>query len=150
MSELIKENETIFNTAFEPKVDSRFICFLTRKDGNPFLPSFVIKRISRPSGQRVDNKWVWEYMSMTVYDPIVPSSAQSVYSNIIADVPEFDINLKILGPVGDTIEEWEIKDAVIVNSNFGILDWSNSNDRERGDALEIRLLIKCSNVKLLY
>ena len=149
MSEVLNKNEINFTAAFEPKKDTRFICYLTRKDGTPFLPSFVIKRISRPSGERNGDKWEWNYMSMTVYDPIVPSSARAVYSNIIAEVPQFDINLKILGPVGDTVEEWEIKDAVIINSNFGILDWSNSDDG-RGNALEIRLLIKCSTVKLLY
>jgi hypothetical protein len=38
-----------------------------------------------------------------------------------------DLNLSILGPVGDVVSEWIIKGAFIKTSNFGSYDWSNQD-----------------------
>jgi hypothetical protein len=45
-----------------------------------------------------------------------------------ADFYKKDLDIYMLGPVGDKIENWKIKGAFIVNANFGDLDWSNATD----------------------
>jgi hypothetical protein len=45
-----------------------------------------------------------------------------------ADFYKKDLTIKMLGPVGDVIEQWTLKGAFIVNANFGDLDWANATD----------------------
>jgi len=44
-----------------------------------------------------------------------------------ADMYKKDLQVYMLGPVGDKIEQWTLKGAFITSANFGDLDWS-SND----------------------
>ena len=84
MADLLQSNE-IFFTAFEPKVQNRFIMYL---DG---IPSFLIKKTDRPkitaAAKELDHiniqrkyrgKSKWDDIAITLYDPIVPSGAQAV------------------------------------------------------------------------
>jgi hypothetical protein len=84
-------------------------------------------------------KGEWQDLEITLYDPIVPSAAQAVMEWVrlshesitgrdgYADFYKKDINLYMLGPVGDKIEQWTLKGAFISQANFGDLDFS-SND----------------------
>ena len=40
---------------------------------------------------------------------------------------KFDMTINVLGPVGDSIEKWEIKNAKIIGVDFGALAWSGYN-----------------------
>ena len=84
MPNLVNEQELFFK-AFEPKMANRFILYA---DG---LPAYVIKGVARPTVSQdakvlnhinvqryVKGRTVWGAMQMTLFDPIVPSSAQSV------------------------------------------------------------------------
>lgn len=147
MADLLQSNE-IFFTAFEPKVQNRFIMYL---DG---IPSFLIKKTDRPkitaAAKELDHiniqrkyrgKSKWDDIAITLYDPIVPSGAQAVMEWIrlhhesvsgrdgYSDFYKKDVTINVLGPVGDKVEEWTLKGAFISGqTNFGSLEWSNDGD----------------------
>jgi hypothetical protein len=134
----------IFYTAFEPKVQNRFIMYI---DG---IPSYLIKKAASPQVSFTDikldhinvyrklkGKAEWADMNLSLYDPVTPSGAQAVMEwvrlghesvtgrNGYSDFYKKDITLNTLGPVGDIVGEWVIKGAYIKSSNFGEYDWSN-------------------------
>jgi hypothetical protein len=86
-------------------------------------------------------------MTLNLYNPISPSGQQAVMEWVrlshesvtgrdgYSDFYKKDLNLSILGPVGDVVSEWIIKGAFIKVSNFGSYDWSNQ------DAITIELQI---------
>ena len=143
MPELVEANEIMF-TPFEPKLQNRFILTI---DG---VPSYTIKASGRPQIQfeevelrhmnvsrYVAGKGTWQPLDITLYDPIVPSSAQAVMEWIrlshesvtgrdgYADFYKKNIKVNTLGPVGDKIEEWSPKGAWIQAANFGELSFEN-------------------------
>tara|TARA_B100000902_G_C27313279_1_gene919719 strand:- start:1824 stop:2312 length:489 start_codon:yes stop_codon:yes gene_type:complete len=148
MANLIDPNEMMF-TAFQPKVANRYVLYL---DG---VPSFLIKKASRPSvkfntitmdhvntQRKIQGKATWDDISLTLYDPIVPSGAQAVmewvrlgYESVTgragyADFYKKEITINVLGPVGDKVEEWTLKGAFVTSAGFGDLDWSSDSAME--------------------
>ncbi len=144
MANLVNEQELFFNS-FEPKTKNRFILTM---DG---VPSYLVKKINRPKltqeAQKIDHinlqryvkgKSIWGTMSMTLYDPIVPSGAQAVIEWVrlhhesvtgrdgYAAFYKKDLVLNMLGPVGDKVEEWIIKGAQITEVDFAELDWGDN------------------------
>jgi len=136
MANLI-ENDKIFYTPYEPKVQNRFIL---QVDG---IPSFIMKKVSRPQIEcgevvldhiniirKVKGKCKWGDITMTLYDPIVPSGAQAVMEWVrtqhesvtgrdgYADFYKKDFDIFVLGPVGDKIENWKVKGAYIKTAQF--------------------------------
>jgi len=133
----------IFYTAFEPKVQNRFIMYI---DG---IPSYLIKKAASPQVSFTDikldhinvyrklkGKAEWADISMDLYDPITPSGAQAVMEwvrlghesvtgrNGYSDFYKKDLTFNVLGPVGDIVSEWIIKGAYVKNATFGDYDWS--------------------------
>jgi hypothetical protein len=148
MANLVQEQELFF-TAFEPKMKNRFILYM---DG---VPSYIVKKINRPkltqdakaldhiNVQRfVKGKTKWGDMSMTLYDPIVPSGAQAVMEWVrlhhesvtgrdgYLEFYKKDLTLNVLGPVGDKVEEWIIKGAQITQVDFAEMDWGADDQVE--------------------
>lgn len=146
MADLLNPNE-MFYTVFEPKVQNRFIFSI---DG---IPSFIIKKTDRPKlnqeKKTIDyinvqryykGKSVWNDISLELYDPIAPSGAQAVMEWVrlhhesvtgrdgYIDFYKKDCTISVLGPVGDKVEEWVLKQAQIVSAEFGNLDWANTGD----------------------
>jgi hypothetical protein len=134
----------IFFTAFEPKVQNRFIMYI---DG---IPSYLIKKAASPQVQftevkidhinvyrKLKGKAEWQDMTLSLYDPVTPSGAQAVMEwvrlghesvtgrNGYSDFYKKDLTLNTLGPVGDIVGEWIIKGAYVKSVNFGEYDWSN-------------------------
>ena len=116
------------------------------------IESYVVKTAARPSfssevveidhinlKRKIKGKSTWEELSITLYDPIVPSGAQMVMDWIrqshesltgrdgYAAFYKKDLNFFTLGPVGDKVEQWTLKGAFISSANFGEMDWT-SND----------------------
>ena len=143
MPELVDANEIMF-TPYEPKLQNRFILDI---DG---LPAYVIKASGRPQIQFeevelkhmnvsrfVAGKGTWQTLDITLYDPVVPSAAQSVMELIrlshesvtgrdgYSDFYKKDVTINTLGPVGDKVEEWKLKGAWIQTANFGELNFDN-------------------------
>ena len=146
MAELLDPSE-IFYTAYEPKMANRFIMYI---EG---IPAYLIKAASRPSidqgevildhinvERKLKGKSRWQDVTVTLYDPVVPSGAQAVMEWIrtshesltgrdgYAEFYKKDVDFYMLGPVGDKIEQWKLKGAFISQANFGDLDWSNATD----------------------
>ena len=144
MAELLDPSEIMF-TPFEPKTQNRFIMYI---EG---IPAFTIKAMNRPSIQfdevilehinvkrYVKGKAEWQALTVTLYDPIVPSGAQAVMEWVrlhhesvtgrdgYSDFYKKDITFNVLGPVGDKVEEWTLKGAFITEANFNELDFSSS------------------------
>jgi hypothetical protein len=138
--------DKIFYTNFEPKLANRFIMEI---DG---IPAYMIKTANRPklesevveldhinTKRKIKGKSNWTDITITLYDPIVPSGAQSVMEWIrtghesitgrdgYADFYKKNIDFYMLGPVGDKVEQWKLIGAFISSAEFGDVDWS-SND----------------------
>jgi hypothetical protein len=148
MAEVL-EFDKMFYTNFEPKMKNRYILNI---DG---IDSYLIKAANRPQIQfetvtldhinikrKLQGKGEWQDITITLYDPIVPSGAQQVMEWVrlghesitgrkgYADFYKKDVQIFSLGPVGDKIEQWTLKGAFIQNATFGDLDWS-SNDPQQ-------------------
>ena len=151
---MIDANQAMF-TPFEPKLKNRYVMSI---DG---ILAYLIKTANRPSitfeevelnhmnvKRFVKGKATWETVEFTLYDPVVPSAAQQVMEWIrlshesitgrdgYADFYKKDVSFQVLGPVGDVVEEWELKGTYIENANFGDFDFSTS------DPVEITLSLK--------
>ena len=138
--------DKIFYTNFEPKLANRFIMEI---DG---IPSYMVKTANRPKlesevveldhinlKRKIKGKSNWTDITITLYDPVVPSGAQSVMEWIrtshesitgrdgYADFYKKNIDFYMLGPVGDKVEQWKLVGAWISSAEFGDVDWS-SND----------------------
>ena len=136
-------NEIMF-TAFEPKVQNRFIMYI---DG---IPSYLVKGVASPqftdnvikldhinTYRKLRGKREWQNMTLNLYDPITPSGAQAVmewarlsYESVTgrdgySDFYKKDLTFNVLGPVGDVVSEWIIKGAIITNASFGDYDYDN-------------------------
>ena len=159
---ILDTNETMF-TAFEPKLQNRFIMFI---DG---IPAYLIKKIQRPNitfgevvldhinvKRKIKGKANWENITCDLYDPITPSGAQAVMEWVrlshesvtgrdgYSDFYKKDIRINTLGPVGDVVEEWILKGAYCHAADFGEADWSSS------DPSDITLTIRMDYAILNY
>ena len=144
MAEIL-EFDKMFYTNFEPKMKNRFVMQI---DG---IDSYLVKAAQRPTitfepvvldhinvKRKLKGKGEWQDITITLYDPIVPSGAQAVMEWIrlghesitgrdgYADFYKKDIDFYLLGPVGDKIEQWTLKGAFIQQANFGELDFSSN------------------------
>lgn len=132
---------------WEPKHQNRFIMTI-----NQDIPAYLIKASSKPSMEngevvidhinvqrKVKGKSTWSNITITLYDPIIPSGAQAVMSWIrdhhesatgrdgYTDDYKKDIKLQGLGAAGQVVEEWTLKGAFIQSCNWGSYDWSTED-----------------------
>ena len=154
MAELLDPTEVMF-TAFEPKVANRFIMYI---EG---IPAYLIKAANRPGiafgdvvlehinvKRKLKGKADWQDVSITLYDPVVPSAAQAVMEWVrlshesvtgrdgYSDFYKKDITFNALGPVGDKVEEWTLKGAYIASVTMGDMDWGTETQIEIGLTLK--------------
>jgi hypothetical protein len=119
------------------------------------IPAFLIKASAKPSIQNgevpldhinvkryVKGKSEWQAISVTLYDPILPSATQAVMDwirlhhesvtgrNGYSSMYKKNITLNQLSPLGEKIEQWDLIGAYIVDSNFGDLDWGDEGVME--------------------
>jgi hypothetical protein len=162
MAEIL-EFDKMFYTNFEPKMQNRYIMEI---DG---IQSYLIKTAARPSitfetitldhiniKRKLQGKGEWQDITITLYDPIVPSGAQAVMEWVrlghesitgrrgYADFYKKDITFYMLGPVGDKVEQWTLKGAFIVSADFGGLDFASN------DVSEISLVLAYDHAILEY
>jgi hypothetical protein len=82
-----------------------------------------------------------------MYDPISPSTSQSIMYGLRElrkkDSQQIKVNIKLLGPVGDIVEEWDVI-GEIDYIDFGHLDWSS------GETLNIKVAMKVHYAILQY
>ena len=144
MADFIDPNEMFF-TPFEPKLSNRFIMNI---EG---IPAFLVKTTGRPNitlnevaldhinvKRYVKGKAEWQTLTVTLYDPIVPSGAQAVMEWVrlhhesvtgrdgYSDFYKKDITFNVLGPVGDKVEEWTLKGAFIQSADWSDMDYASN------------------------
>jgi hypothetical protein len=145
MAQLIEANEIMF-TSFEPKQSNRFIMYI---EG---IPAYLVKSAGRPNitngkvtidhinvQRHIKGKSEWADVSVTLYDPVVPSAAQAVMEWVrlhhesvtgrdgYSDFYKKDVTFNALGPVGDKVEEWTLKGAYIQGATFSDMDYGGSD-----------------------
>jgi hypothetical protein len=147
----IAGQEQLFDRAFswEPKRQHQFILSV------PDIPAYLIKTSAKPTinngevtldminiKRYVKGKSEWNEISMTLYDPIVPSGAQAVMEWIrlhhesstgrdgYSSFYKKQIKLSQLSPLGETVEEWILNGAFLVSAEFGAYDWGNDGVQE--------------------
>ena len=148
MAELLEPQDIMF-TPFEPKLKNRFIMQI---DG---INAYLIKSMNRPSIESdevvlehmnvtryVKGKSRWQPLEIMLYDPVVPSAAQQVMEWVrlghesvtgrdgYSDFYKKNVTFNLLGPVGDVVEEWELKGAYIQSAQFGDLAFDTSDPVE--------------------
>jgi hypothetical protein len=163
MANLLDPNEIMFRN-FEPKLKMRFIMYV---DG---IPSYLIKTSGRPVVETaevvlphinieryVKGKSKWTEITITLYDPIVPSGAQSVMEwfrtthesvtgrDGYSDFYKKDVVINVLGPVGDKVEEWTLKGAWPKSVTPSDLDWSDEST-----ALDVSVVLRYDFAILQY
>jgi len=129
--------------AWEPKYQHKFVMNI---DG---IPAYLVKTSAKPSmtngevvldhinvKRKLKGKSAWNSIAITIYDAIVPSAAQAVMQWVrlhhesatgrdgYASIYKKDITLNQLSPLGEVIEEWQLKGCYLSEVNFGSLDWS--------------------------
>ena len=154
MAKLVDANDIMF-TPFEPKLKNRYIMQI---DG---IPAYLIKTAARPQitfeevtlehmnvKRYVKGKGEWQQMAITLYDPVVPSAAQSVMEWVrlshesvtgrdgYSDFYKKEVTFQLLGPVGDVVEEWVLKGCFIESATFNDLDFASS------DPVDVTLSLK--------
>jgi len=145
----------IFFTPFEPKQQNRFVLYV---DG---FPAYLIKGLGAVTVSQgtvplnhinvqrfVKGKTTWGPISMTLFDAITPSGAQSVMEWVrlhhesvtgrdgYSDFYKKDMTVNVLGPVGDVVSEWIIKGALITEAGFGEYNYDNEG------AVEISMTVQ--------
>ena len=151
---VLDPNEVFF-TPFEPKQQNRFVLYV---DG---FPSYLIKGLGAVSVSQnpvvlnhinvqryIKGKTTWGTISMTLFDAITPSGAQSVMEWVrlhhesvtgrdgYSDFYKKDLTVNVLGPVGDVVSEWIIKGALITEATFGDYNYDNEG------AVEISMTVQ--------
>jgi hypothetical protein len=130
---------------YEPKSENRFIIYCTDSDGEQIIPSFVVRRAERPS---YSLNWFgrkkFKPFKLVCYDPITPSTSAMIELAVSKKL-RWDFVLNLVGPVGDKVEEWEIKNAKLVDINYGTLDWTSPEKH-----LMIHLTFNINNAKLIF
>jgi hypothetical protein len=160
----IGENDLFLNAFdWEPKLSNRFIMYIAD------IPSYIVKAAARPTitnsevvldhiniDRKVKGKSRWNDVSITLYDPIVPSGAQAAMEWIrlhhesltgrdgYSTQYKKDITFHSLSPTGEKIEEWTLKGAFVLDSNFGQMDWGTE------DAVTIEMTLKYDYAILQY
>lgn len=160
----ILETNQMRATHFEPKRKNQFQFMM---DG---VPAFLIKTTSLPewssTTQKIDymntyfkvaGKGEWNPISLTLYDPIIPSATQAVmewlrlhYETMTGragyqDFYKKDVAIELFGPPGDEVSRWVLYGAFIESSNFGDLDFSSD-----GEPMEISLTLQYDRPELQY
>lgn len=149
---------------FEPLLKNRFVLAIEGID------TYLVKAGARPhyttgevvinwlnSTRYVQGKTTFSELAVTLHDAVSPSGAQQVMEWIrlgfesvsgrggYADFYKRDIQLKMLDPVGNVVQLWDIKGAWVKDADFGDLSY------EDGEAsTEITLSIRFDNAVLQF
>lgn len=162
MVETLEVNQLLANE-FEPKRQFEWILELNGID------AFTTKTFARPSRNSehitidyinqkrfLAGKSEWQPLDLVLYDPIEPSAAQKVmdWMRIVHDesvgrmgyssMYKKNFALKMLDPVGNVVEKWNIIGAWPQNVNFGDLDMASS------EAVTVTCTIRMDRCALEY
>jgi len=142
--------DNIITNEYEPKRKNRWVLEI---DG---AEAFYVKTASRPSftqdehlidyinlRRKLAGKVTWEDIEVTCYDPIAPSTAQKFmeWARLQHDHPSGrqgykavytkNLVLKGLGPQGEVVEKWVLKNSWLKGVRLGDIDHAT------GDPIEL-------------
>ena len=87
----------------------------------------------------VVGRYTWDEMQLTLRDPIGPSASQAVMEWVrlhsesatgrqgYAAGYKRDVELEMLDPTGVVVSKWVLKNVMVVNANFGDLDYGQDD-----------------------
>jgi hypothetical protein len=123
----LKEFEK-FVKEYEPKVNNRFYVKFT--SGLNEIGPYVVKESTLPIYLGIDSgdsKPLWGSISLSIYDPISPSTSQKLFKYLIdSKESKIDFEIVLIGPVGDEVSKWIITDCKIIEVNFGKVNWDDT------------------------
>lgn len=111
--------------AFEPKKENRF---WLKFPVTYRLSEWMVKSMSRL--RYTPSTGLWDDLTIRFNDPINPSTSERIFELIKSEtkeIPEF--KLQLLGPVGDVVESWVIKNSKILSIDFADLNYVNDGLR---------------------
>lgn len=160
----VLSNTEMFFGSWEPKQANRWQMLI---QGIPAalihvaqVPSWSSDEVKLPhinTERFVKGKTHWNDLNITIFDPITPSGAQSVYEWVrlayeaisgragYLDMYQRDLTLQQLGPVGDIVSEWTIKGAWIKSIQSADLNWDSG-----GQEMNINLTLRYNYAILEY
>lgn len=160
--ETLEVQKLLANT-FEPQRQFRFILEIDGIDAFTVLsaskPHMSFDEIEIPyinSRRYLSGRGYWNDITLTLNSPISPSATQKVMEWIYLNYESLtgragyasfykkDFNIKMLGPVGDVVENWVIKGAWVKDADFGPLDYNTD------EASQITLTIRYDNAWIEY
>ena len=74
---------------------------------------------------------------MSLFDTCSPNTAQLI-ENIIATDNKFNLEIVLYDKIGTRIESWMLTDGVIIDANFGTMDFTNSKSSEIGLVIDYK------------
>lgn len=155
--------QSMLPNKFQTKNKNRFVLLIEGID------AYLVKTVQRPTmtTDEIEIPWINSHrylagktkfnpIQITLHDPIAPSGAQMVTEWIrlhfesvsgragYADFYKRDLQLMLIDPIGTVIELWDIKGALITETNFGDLAY------EDGQPIEISLTLRYDNAVLQF
>jgi hypothetical protein len=130
-------------TPYEPKKTNRFII----KFPESFeLTEWVCSRASRPCARIIHDVTKFDPLIIGMYDPITPSTSQSLYNLITSGKvhEKFDMQIQLLDPIGTVIEEWSLSGCFFKKIDFGYMSYN------RDEILECEVIIELDKVVLNF
>lgn len=162
MAETLEVSQLLANS-YEPK---RVFEWIMEIDG---IDAFTAKTFARPKLQRehitidyinqkrfLAGKGEWQPLTLEIYDPIEPSAAQKVmdWLYLVHDdtvgrmgysaMYKKNISLKMLDPIGNVVEKWNLIGVWPQNPDFKDLDMASS------DALTVAVELRMDSARLEF
>lgn len=101
------------------------------------IDSFLIKEVDRPTfSPRRFFKPKRSPIRVKIFDTIDPNASKQVFKWVHDERRFRQAAIRLLDPLGGTVERWDLKDAEIMLADFGKLDYASD------DPCTINLLIK--------
>jgi hypothetical protein len=115
-------NENIF----EPRTKNRFLVKLLDQNQNELIPSYLIREIQRPEIYMDEFQETPRYsqISIGIYDSASINLAKILNPQI---GNKLNINLQILGPVGDVLENWYFENVRLTTIQYSNFNWANDD-----------------------
>jgi len=146
MADLIGIN---FPIPYEPKKKNRWLIRMnTRSSSGNVIQEWVFSKSQRPTFIRKRHNIFWsklvpDTISIELVDPMGPSTSALIY-NFVENDYKLDYEIELLDPTGVVVEKWYIKEAEILEANFG--DLSYEDDKP----CKCKLLVKPKTAKLVF
>jgi hypothetical protein len=125
---------------YEPKKKNRWLLIFPESFE---LSQWVCSRASRPCARVINGVIKFDPLIIGMYDPIAPSTSQSLYNLITSGKvhEKFDMKIQLLDPIGIVIEQWSLSDCVFTKIDFGCLSYKDDETMECELTIELDKIV---------